>query len=74
MKFRYVLAIVAIITLTLVLSVKIAVFLMIIGVVVMLLALTIAATCISSIDFEKCTDDNSPLANAIWGDEPDDNR
>lgn len=66
MKIRHILLVVAAITATIIISSKIAIALIWLGVIVTLIGLGAAGASVMSIR-GKCTDEHSPLDEAIWG-------
>lgn len=65
---KNILIIVAVMTIAIIFGYKLAVLLLGIGVFVMLIGVGAAASCVASIKSNgHCTDENSPLVNAIFG-------
>lgn len=66
MKIRHILLVVAVMTAAIVISIKIAMILLVLGGIVMLIGVGAAGASVMSIR-GKCTDEHSPLDEAIWG-------
>ncbi len=64
---KYILLTVIVMTLTVVISIKLAMVLLVAGGFIVLFGVGAAASCAMSIRKGSTTDDNSPLAQAIWG-------